>query len=440
MDNYLPIYSEILNEICPIPAKSFAKTFDEKLSEYMKVDSNSKRIKNHRTESVDKLLGLIFEKEGIIYLSDRSIKYLRDNDQPALFKSICYKFQQPNGSQKISTTIDKIQHNISFKPYHFVLSLLKLARQKSVLLTKKEIAYYVLNALQVLQGKVSVDEVLSVILYDREKGLKKEVDISKNYAWGYQHINEQFDYLKLANLIREDKEKVWLNTKEQIAIDYFIDNLNKPLALDYSKYNLEEKKIGKKIESDWQIYFGSLDQIEEDKFKTSINSLDTGSLMVPERPADSQSSTELGNDGEIFVFNHEKNIVKSFNPRLVNKVKPFWKIKGLGYDIISIEASRNLKNPEFTRYIEVKTTKRVSKPNFTDTWDSINMTRNEWVAAEQHKDHFYIYRIYFTNDGTFVSIINDPVRKNNENILYATPTTYRVEFSDQAVDEKLKLA
>ena len=189
MDDYLPIYAEILNEICPIPAKQFDETFDKKLSRYIKDDD--KTIRNHRTENADKLLGMYFEKDGIIYISERTKKFLEDNDQPAFFKSVCYKFQQPNGSQKIQTTTrEKIENGISFKPYHFVLSLLKTATTKKVILTKNEVAYYVLNALEVLQGKVSVDEVLNEILKDREKGIEKKVDTTKNYAWGYQHINE----------------------------------------------------------------------------------------------------------------------------------------------------------------------------------------------------------------------------------------------------------
>ncbi len=132
----------------------------------------------------------------------------------------------------------------------------------------------------------------------------------------------------------------------------------------------------------------------------------------------------------------------SFNPDyqyrcIVNKVNYLGNTKGLGYDITSIEASRNQKNPEFSRYIEVKATKRVHPPDFTDTIDTINLTRNEWVAAEQHSNHFYIYRVYFTSKGTFISIINDPVRKNENKLLYATPTIYRVEFGDNAVDQKL---
>jgi len=233
---------------------------------------------------------------------------------------------------------------------------------------------------------------------------------------------------------------MWLNSKEKTAIEYFIENLKKPLAIDYSKYDLSEANIGKKIELEWQEYFGDATKIDQTKFNTSINSLDAVTSILQGQPISGKSTADLGNEGENFVLEFEKNLVKSFNPRLVNKVNYLGKTKGLGYDIISIEASRNRQNPEFSRYIEVKATTRVNPPNFTDTLDSINLTRNEWVAAEQHAVHFYIYRIYFTNFGTFISIINDPVKKNIDGILYATPTIYRVEFSDKAVDEQLKFA
>ena len=272
MDDYLPIYAEILNEICPIPAKQFDETFDKKLSRYIKDDD--KTIRNHRTENADKLLGMYFEKDGIIYISERTKKFLEDNDQPAFFKSVCYKFQQPNGSQKIQTTTrEKIKNGISFKPYHFILSLLKTAAAKKVILTKNEVAYYVLNALEVLQGKVSVDEVLNEILKDSEKGIEKKVDTSKNYTWGYQHINEQFDLLELSNLIRKDGKSIWLNSRETSSIELFVSDLSNPLAIDFSEYNFDEKGIEKKIKIVWQQYFGKKSKLEHKKFFTSIYSL-----------------------------------------------------------------------------------------------------------------------------------------------------------------------
>lgn len=437
MDDYLPIYAQILDEICPIPAKEFSASFDKKLSHYFKDDD--KTIKNHRTENVDKILGMFFEKDKIIYASERTRKFLDSNDQPAFFKSMCFKFQQPNGSQKTHTTLkDKIEKGINIKPYHFVLSLLKAAQTKKTILTKNEVAYYVLNALEVLQGKVSVDEVLKAIQKNHEKGIEKKVEVSKNYAWSYQHINEQIDYLELANLIRKNAIHIWLNIKELSTIDYFIEDLKNPLAIDFSKYNFQKKGISKEIEIEWQTYFGSLSEEEEKIFSTNVYSLED---ILPDDKlikASDISTIELGDEGEDFVLRYERKTVKEFNSRLVNKVNYHGKQRGLGYDITSIEASRNKDNPEYLRYIEVKATKRVHPPDFTDTLDTINLTRNEWVAAEQQSIHFYIYRIYFTTKGTFINIINNPVKKNNDGLLYATPTIYRVEFNDKAIDEKLK--
>lgn len=433
MDDYLPIYAEILNDICPIPAKQFDETFDRKLSHYIKDDK--KTIKNHRTENVDKLLGMYFEKDGIIYISERTKKFLEDNDQPAFFKSVCFRFQQPNGSQKISTTAEKVKNGINFKPYHFILALLKLAALKNIVLTKDELAYYVLNALEVLQGSVLVDEVLNKILTDRINNIHKKVETpGKAYSYSFQHINEQFDYLELANLIRKDGKSIWLNSREVASTELFISDLSKPPAIDFSKYNFAEKGIGKIVELEWQEYFGAISEKESLTFSTSISSLETAA--PPKVPMG--STIEIGDEGENFVLQIERDLVKEFNPRLVNKVNFHGKQRGLGYDITSIEANRNKKNPEYLRYIEVKATKRVHPPDFTDTLDTINLTRNEWVAAEQQSSHFYIYRIYFTTKGTFISIINDPVQKNDDGLLYATPTVYRLEFGDKAVDEKLK--
>ncbi len=430
MDDYLPVYAQILNDICPIPAKDFDEVFDEKLSRFIKDDS--KTIKNHRTENVDKLLGMYFKKEGIIYLSERTKEFLKNNDQPAFFKSVCFKFQQPNGSQKIQTVKEKIKQRINFKPYHFVLSLLKKASQNKVVFTKDEVAYFVLNALEVLQGKVSVDDVLKAILEHRKKNIHKKVDTSKNYAWGSQHINEQFDYLELANLIRKNSKNIWLNSRESSSIELFIEDLKKPLAIDYSKYNLNVKDIGKTIEQEWRDYFGTITETESIKLKTTLESLET--IKPTEIPK--ISLIELGDEGEYFVLKIERNRIKAFNPRLVNKVNYHGATKGLGYDITSIEADRNKRNPEFTRYIEVKSTKRVHPPDFTDTLDTITLTRNEWVAAEQHSNSFYIYRLYFTTKGIYLSVIKDPVKKSSNGIIYATPIAYRIEFRDKAVDEK----
>ena len=61
------------------------------------------------------------------------------------------------------------------------------------------------------------------------------------------------------------------------------------------------------------------------------------------------------------------------------------------------------KKPEFARYIEVKSTKRVTVPSFDKNWgDALNITAKEWVAAEQYGEYYNIYRVYFTKTKTIV--------------------------------------
>ena len=85
------------------------------------------------------------------------------------------------------------------------------------------------------------------------------------------------------------------------------------------------------------------------------------------------------------VFRFDQERVRKYKERLVNKVLLLGKTKGLGYDISSIEADENPQKPEFARYIEVKSTKRVTTPKFDKQWsDSLNITAKEWVDAEQY--------------------------------------------------------
>ena len=111
------------------------------------------------------------------------------------------------------------------------------------------------------------------------------------------------------------------------------------------------------------------------------------------------------------------------------------KTRGLGYDIQSVIAEPG-DMAEFVKYIEVKSTKRLTCPDINDDlWiDTLNITRNEWVAAQQHRDFYSIFRVYFTRDGISMFVLQNPMQKYQEGKLQATPMTYRVDFSNVAVD------
>jgi len=442
MEDFLPIYTGILNDICPISVELFDKTFDSRMAQVLHIDSRNesqmKKVRNHRTENVTKILGLVYKLNDIVYLSERTKKYLRDNDQPALFKSVCFQFQQPNGSQTLDNLVDKLEHQVSIRPFHFVITLLKIAYENDIRLTKMELYYYVLNCLQTLQGLVSPQTVFAKILSDRAEGIEKHVTLDRNYAWTFQHLNEQLDYLKLANLLREDRYSVWINIREISVINFFVEELNRPLRFQSNLYDFDRPGIFKEVEQDWLLYMGLSEGIDLNVFNTGANAFD---VAVPEdQPADGAVNTvELGDRGETFVMEYERSVVRQFNQRLLNRIHYLGHTHGLGYDIQSIEANRAecQEEREMTRYIEVKTTTRVSAPN-PEYQDTINLTRNEWVAACQQREHFYIYRLYFTNSGTYLHILKNPYQKNEDGAIYATPTQYRIEYNSSAVDDRIE--
>jgi hypothetical protein len=229
LDNLLPAYANIIVEICPCTKEDFDIRFNDELSKiiYQSTfdklnDKKKKTIRNHITEIAGKLFGLYYLNSGFIYDTESNKKLLEDNDQPAFFKNLCLNFQFPNGTQKIQTIIERIENNIKFKPFHFVLALVSLAKQKNTILTKDEIGYYVLNSKQVLQGLINIEEVLKEILKDRSNNTSKKLKVT---SFNTQHIREQLNLLELANLILIEENLIILNQAEIKTIDFFISYL-----------------------------------------------------------------------------------------------------------------------------------------------------------------------------------------------------------------------
>ena len=89
------------------------------------------------------------------------------------------------------------------------------------------------------------------------------------------------------------------------------------------------------------------------------------------------------------------------------------------------------------RYIEVKSTKRVTEPSFDKLWmDSLNITAKEWIAAEQYGEYYNIYRVYFTKTKTFVVRINNPYQKFLEKKIEVYATTYQMNFDASVIEHR----
>lgn len=92
---------------------------------------------------------------------------------------------------------------------------------------------------------------------------------------------------------------------------------------------------------------------------------------------------EIGDKGEEYVLKKQKELVKSFAPDLVDKVRHVSKIDGdgAGYDI------RSFNDKKEVCYIEVKTTKG-------EKYTPLYMSATEYEFYELHKANYIVARVY----------------------------------------------
>ena len=129
-----------------------------------------------------------------------------------------------------------------------------------------------------------------------------------------------------------------------------------------------------------------------------------------------EDNQEIGNMGEEFVWQCERDKVADFSPSDVDRVQHLSKLQGdgLGYDISSIDKNGNILR------IEVKTT--------SGSADSVfYMSRNEKSFFEQYEnDGAVIYRVYNFDRNTRrgdIKVITATDLLNNYNF---DPVTYAV--------------
>lgn len=454
MDDLLPAYAMVIDEICPCSIEEFDAKFNNAFQRFLpESDRIKKTLDNHRTEISGKLFGMYYRTEdGVVYESQRTMKYLEDNDQPAFFKDVCFKMQFPNGMDSSHTLQERVSEKINVRPNSFVLKLLQLAEIAKEKITIKEIGYYVLNSLDVLQGNANPYEVLETIANDHKDGIQREIKAydekgnAKASSYTMQHIREQLNYLELANLIRITADKiVMLNPNEMDTINLFTKEFDKAPDFDVYAYDLSILEVRKEFQFNWDSYYARLSTYAS-AFTTNPEALAFNENNVSENTEEKKSKkqgvnlTEFGDEGEALVYEYEKKRVSAFNARLANKVLSLGKTKGIGYDIQSVIAESG-EEAEFVKYIEVKSTKRLTCPDVTDSlWmDTLNVTRNEYVAAHQHKGYYCIYRVFFTRDGVSIFVINDVADKIKDGRIQSTPMTYRFDYSNSSVDSVIPL-
>ncbi len=425
LDNLLPAYANILKQICPCKKQDFKTKFNFLLKNFLP-ESNPKTFDNHRTEIAGKLFGMYYkDEEDIIKISERTVKLIEDSDQPAFFKDLCAKYQFPSGINKILPTVEThVADKLSIRQFAFLLKVLLILDEKSYFITKKQAGYYVLNSLDVLKRDATPVEVVTQIISDINEKIYREVFVSgKATSFTHQHINEQLSLLVLSNCIYYDDKCIRLNQKEIPYILALSEWHSEPPDFDFYQFDFSNKEHRKRAESMWNVYFANFSAIDKKILLTSVDALRTNTEHETNSP--NTNTVALGDEGEEYVYQIERNRIGKKFPRLVSKIKKFGKIRGLGYDILSVIGEG--ENPDFAKYIEVKSTKRVTAPT-SNFIDSVNVTRNEWVSAEQNQQNFYIYRVYFCKNDTQIFIMRNPYELDKESKITTVPLTYRIDF------------
>jgi hypothetical protein len=438
IEDLIPAYAYVIVESEGLGDNEFKMIFNNYISRFLSSPSE-KTLNNHRTEIARKLFGMYYFIDDKLVVSDRTKLVFKNEDLPFFFKSIVWNFQFPNGMDSIQTIEDKINNQIKIRPFHFIVSLLKRAEELDIIISKNDIAYYVLDSQDALSGISQIEEILDVIKHDKDRNKSNKVQYFeengtlKASSYSMQHISEQINLLELSGVIFQISEGhnklIKLNNKENSFIDRLVSENPHELEFDIYAYFVPEIFNTKEMFIAWDKYFSLLpknfkiQETSSDSLSFEVSGNTRESLLVSDSPMD------IGNEGENVVFKKEKERVKLFNQRLSQqKVLSLGKQRGLGYDIQSVWADwANMfdKEADSTFYIEVKSTKRITQPSL-NAMDKIILTRNEWLAAKQHEESYSIFRVYLTRVGVYVYKIFNPLNNANS---FCTPINYNYEFT-----------
>lgn len=440
IEDILSSYAKIIHDLCPCSEEDFIDEFNSRLSIYLKAlgqPADTKALNNHRTETAKTLFGMYYiDAQKVVYETERTQKFLKDNDQPAFFKDICYKLQFPNGMTINKTINERIAAKIKCYPCRLVLSVMQEAQTSGIKLTVRDIGYYVLNSQDALSRKAKPSEIIKQIVADRKAKIVCTISSGKNDPWDWEHITGILNYLYLANLIEYSKasnardREITLNVHESATINIFISGNSDPLDFDiyditrYPRMSVKDRKI---FQLEWDKYNGQLSK-HSSSFYTLPSCLGI-STVVPlgsVRKATKVMTAAIGKAGESYVEKYEKDILSKINPAYQSKVINKANQRGIGYDIESAEICG--KRLGGTKYIEVKTTTRVSPPTSKTFIDVVNLTRNEMNAAKKYLSAFYVYRVYLTKGNVYIYQLKDIASKNSKGIVNIDAPVYEMRF------------
>jgi hypothetical protein len=253
----------------------------------------------------------------------------------------------------------------------------------------------VLSNLDVLQGKRSPEDVADLIASYRKKKKPPRID---GGSYSAQHSYEVINLLSFANLVTVfGRGYVRLNSFEKSDIKIINDyqvNCNRFSLKEYA-LNLPDEK--QRLNKEWMEYNSKLAYpLDGTIFSSSGTRWVQAGIGDFDLYSDADGPVELaaieiGEAGEEYIYQKEKQRIKDKLPTELSRVKKLGATKGLGYDIQSVFADASPK-AENVFFIEVKSTVRSSRPGKERI--VVALTSNEYKAAKQFKNYFYIFKVF----------------------------------------------
>ena len=407
-------------ENTPSEIQSFEAKLDSHLN-YVRPGNIEKTIRNYRTEIVHKLLGLYHVSDGVAHASDRTSVVIESGDYPQFFRDMLMKLQFPNPMSKPQTLAAEIADKLRIRPAVLVCEVLRECRELKTAPTLDEIGVFALNSLDALKGVLTGAECARLIRDSRAEGLEVRVGdgIEGARSLHIQHITEFLSYMELGGLISRsaDGREYMLQPSATAIIESFI-SVGHTLPL----FDLAELP-NRDIEGEWEEYFGGAILFSDQANPTaSVITTSAGAIR-------GNDNIDLGRQGEKLVYELERERLSS-TPRYLGRVKDMAAMRGIGYDIQTV--SGVLPEPDRFKFLEVKSTRRTTKPA-DDDYETVSLTPNEWRAATQYGEDYSIVRVIFHQGGHTIREFKNPASWVSDGRASLEPTGYTLEVPGTAL-------
>jgi len=432
MDTLLPIFASMVERNTPADPDVFDSNMINSIKSIFPGQTN-KTHRNYLTEIIGQLFSMFYVENGQVEMAPLALKLVEDGDQPAFFKVLVSKLQFPNPSAKKHKYDEEVTDGLGVRPLVLVLDPLRLAHLQKDRLSFQEIAYYLLNNLEALQGKVDASVIYATVIRARAAKVKLPEFVGSAER---QHIKEALNLLVLANLVRTDSHEYWLNQFELAAIEEICkDPANSNLFRARGSFETHDE-----FQQAWKKYLTDLSAVPIDIFATQVSAL--GAIapqkLIAGKPK--RRTTDIGREGELLVLDLENTAIEFAFPGKGWTAQDYTAKRGIGFDIESIfhDDPKLLGTPH---RIEVKSTLRVTKPDLTNKSipDGFTLTRSEMQAVKTYKESFSIYRVYIYAGGYDIHILRNPNELYEKKFISFVPETWSAEYLPAHMPKHIKL-